>query len=241
MPRRQHDSDFPLVSATVVLTFWLAACGPTDPEETGEEAPADQTAAEEQPADDEDPSGEDAEDDPAEVSDDAEADDAEADEDEAAEIDPARFSTEPRASEGFPETVTPPTDGEDLLLEDVRLGVHEDHDRLVFDHTGSGFPGWQVEYVEEALEPGSGHVIEMEGEAVLAVNVTGMNPGNAAEHQGQLLLETSWDEHDTFVEGTATTIAHHGGASYYISLDEVRDFDVMPLEDGSRLVVDILR
>lgn len=214
----------------------------SEDEESEADAEDGQQPEEEEPEPEEEteaePEGDAAEDDDA-----AEADSEEGQEappEGGVEIDPTQFDSELKASEGFPETLLSPGSEEDLLLQDVRLGVHENHDRVVFDHTETGLPGWQVEYVDQAVQPGSGQPIEMDGEAFLAVSVTGMSPGNAAEDQGQLILETTWDEHDTIVEGTATTIAQHGAASYYISLDEVRDFDVVALEEGSRLVIDIL-
>lgn len=219
----------------------------SEDEESEADAEDGQQPEEEEPEPEEEteaePEGDAAEGEAAEDDDAAEADSEEGQEappEGGVEIDPTQFDSELKASEGFPETLLSPGSEEDLLLQDVRLGVHENHDRVVFDHTETGLPGWQVEYVDQAVQPGSGQPIEMDGEAFLAVSVTGMSPGNAAEDQGQLILETTWDEHDTIVEGTATTIAQHGAASYYISLDEVRDFDVVALEEGSRLVIDIL-
>ncbi|MDZ5077548.1 hypothetical protein [Nesterenkonia sp. HG001] len=182
------------------------------------------------------------------------ADDPQSDDEEGAEQGPEdgpylehreglsmdRFGTQTRQSEGFPDTLLPPSDGDTLLLSEVRLGAHDGYDRVVFDHDDAGLPGWHAEYVDEPTEPGSGHAIDMEGDAWLAISVTGLSPGNAGEDQGHLVMQTDWPQEDTIVEGTATTFAYEAAASYYIALEDVHDFDVFTTEDGSRLVVDIL-
>ncbi|MDS2172980.1 hypothetical protein Q7C18_09745 [Nesterenkonia sp. CL21] len=249
-----HDRPAALLGAGLVALS-LAACGPGDetPDEDPDSVVEEETDPDEAPTDDDadpdDPDPDDTADDvpePEEVEapDAAESPDAEAPEAEFREhregLSEDRFDTEPRESAGFPDALVPPPEDEDLLLCEVRLGAHDGYDRVVFDHAGTGFPGWRTEYVDEPTQPGSGHLIEMDGDAYLAVHVTGLWPGNAGEDQGHLVMETDWAHLDTLVEGTATTIVFEGAASYYISLDQVRDYDVFAIEDGSRLVIDIL-
>lgn len=203
-----------------------------EPDEEPVEEPDTDDQADEEPVDD--PQGDEDESDAPDEPDDA------SDLEHREGLSADRFGTETRQSEGFPDPLSPSPTGEDLLLTDVRPGAHEGYDRVVFDHHDTGLPGWHLEYVEEPTQPGSGHLIEMQGDAYLAVSVTGLRPGMAGEDQGHMILETDWAETDSAVRGTATTGVFEGAASCYISLDEPQEFDVFTLEDGSRLVVDIL-
>lgn len=59
-------------------------------------------------------------------------------------------------------------------ITDVRIGHHDGFDRVVFEFHGSGTPGWTVRYVPEALGQGSGRHIDLAGENVLSVAITGI-------------------------------------------------------------------
>jgi len=48
----------------------------------------------------------------------------------------------------------------DLVLMDVRVAEHESFDRIVLEFTGTGIPGWEVNYVGEAVLAGiDGHPV----------------------------------------------------------------------------------
>ncbi|MBB3668191.1 AMIN-like domain-containing (lipo)protein [Garicola koreensis] len=158
-------------------------------------------------------------------------------------LDASEFSSESQQSPGFPDMLTEfPEDGDELLLTEVRAGQHEGYDRIVFEHAGDGAPGWYAEYVDEAVEPGSGFPLELDGEAILYVSAVGLVPGNAGSEQGQLELSTLSEPKGTVFQDVATTFVHHGTASYYVGLDEERDFrvSVWEHEDGPRLIIDVL-
>src|SRR3954466_11313982 len=59
----------------------------------------------------------------------------------------------------------------------VRVGSHADQrfDRVVFDLSGSGAPGWHVAYTESAVQDGSGATVGVPGEGVLTVVLRGIN------------------------------------------------------------------
>ncbi len=59
-------------------------------------------------------------------------------------------------------------------VSDIRLGRHDAFDRVVFEVGGSGTPGWDVRYVDQAVSQGSGDAVEVAGDAVLQVTLTGM-------------------------------------------------------------------
>ncbi len=62
-----------------------------------------------------------------------------------------------------------------LGLVDVALGDQGTADRVTFTLDGAeGEAGWRVRYVDEAIQQGSGNVLDIEGEAILEVTLTGM-------------------------------------------------------------------
>lgn len=157
-------------------------------------------------------------------------------------LDVTEFSAEPQKSNGFPNLLTEVPEDSDLLLREVRVGIHEGYHRIVFDHAGAGAPGWSAEYVDEAVEPGSGFPIEMHSESILYVGVVGLEPGNAGQEDGHLELEDLVDTQGTVFSEAITTFVHHGSASYYIGLDVDREYRVSVWEhpEGPRLIIDVL-
>ena len=69
--------------------------------------------------------------------------------------------------------VAEPVDAEGLTVTAVRAGRHEGFDRVVFELSGSGTPGWTVEYVDAPSSQGSGAVVDVPGEAFLQVTLQG--------------------------------------------------------------------
>jgi hypothetical protein len=61
-----------------------------------------------------------------------------------------------------------------LTVTSVRLGQHDGYDRAVFDIAGDGTPGWDVRYVDEAVEDATGRVLDLEGDGTVQVILTGM-------------------------------------------------------------------
>jgi hypothetical protein len=77
----------------------------------------------------------------------------------------------------FPSDVQPDqqdASGDALVtVTDIRTGRHDGFDRVVFEVDGEGVPGWDVRYVDDPVSQGSGDPVEVSGEAVLQVTVTG--------------------------------------------------------------------
>lgn len=239
----------------LALTLVGSACGESEPDEPA--ADQNTTPPLEEPAEPEEETGSEAESESdsensaegtgeaAGTEPDAEGDEGGSGEDSDASeiIDVSEFSRDQQESSGFPDPLTPvPEDVEELLLTDVRVGGHEEYDRVVFEHSGEGAPGWFAEYVDEAVQPGSGFPLDFDGDAILYISAVGLMPGNAGEEQGHLELTEFLDEQGTLVDDITSTAVHHGAASYYIALDEERDVrvSVWEHEDGPRLIIDVL-
>jgi hypothetical protein len=138
-----------------------------------------------------------------------------------------------------PDTGTPSADAL-VTVTGIRTGRHDGFDRVVFDVEGRGTPGWDVRYVDEARSQGSGAPLEVEGDAVLQVTLSGVGyptdtgieeydgaaplPGNGTE----TVTEVVWD---TTFEGTSVA---------FVGLAERTPFRVYLLEQPTRVVLDVV-
>jgi|tagenome__1003787_1003787.scaffolds.fasta_scaffold20913784_1 hypothetical protein len=60
-----------------------------------------------------------------------------------------------------------------LTVSDIRTARHDGYDRVVFELGGTGTPGWEVAYVDQPASQGSGDPVDVAGNAVLQVTITG--------------------------------------------------------------------
>lgn len=78
----------------------------------------------------------------------------------------------------FPANTRPDTQAQSAdslaTVTDIRLGRHGGFDRVVFEVRGTGTPGWDVRYVDQASSQGRGDPIAVDGDAILQVTLTGM-------------------------------------------------------------------
>ena len=77
----------------------------------------------------------------------------------------------------FPANTDPDTEAQSadalVTVTDIRVGRHDGFDRVVFEVDGTGTPGWDVQYVDQAASQGSGEPVDVAGDAVLQVTLTG--------------------------------------------------------------------
>ena len=142
--------------------------------------------------------------------------------------------------EGGTEPVTQEASADALVtVSDIRTGRQEGYDRVVLETGGTGTPGWDVRYVEEAYSQGKGDPVQVVGEAVLQVTITGAGypfdtgveewtgpdplPGNGT----RTVTEVAWDA--TF-EGTSVAFIGTRGEA---------PFRVYALENPTRVVVEV--
>lgn len=121
--------------------------------------------------------------------------------------------------------------GSDLDVAGVRIGKHDAFDRVVFDLSGTGEPGWVVEYDVAPTELASGFPIAYDGNVALSVNLIGFNTPlwvGGMQGTGGVVNQVVPDKN------------HHGTSQLIIGLDQETPFSVTPLQEPPRLVVDIL-
>lgn len=121
--------------------------------------------------------------------------------------------------------------GSDLDVAGVRIGKHENFDRVVFDLAGTGEPGWVVEYDAAPAELASGFPLAYEGNVALSVNLIGLNEPlrvGGLQGTGGVVNQVLPDKN------------HHGTSQFIVGLDQETPFSVTPLQEPPRLVIDIL-
>lgn len=127
----------------------------------------------------------------------------------------------------------------DLLSTTVRIGSHSDYDRVVFDLDGDTTPGYRVSYVDRAIEDGSGATVEVGGDAILQVVITGTRyPGENETYEGgpgTYSLDASEAVEEVRLAGT-----FEGRTQAFIGVDdEDTPFRTFVLSNPARVVVDV--
>ncbi|MBV7294736.1 hypothetical protein KRX51_02225 [Corynebacterium sp. TAE3-ERU12] len=126
-----------------------------------------------------------------------------------------------------------------LGITDVRVGAHEDYDRVVFEFDGADGAGWDVRYTDTPAQDGSGMPIAHPGDQALMVHLSGtgypFELGIQDLTAGTLTPTTT----DAVVEVSGHNI-FEGRTQYLISIKgSKRPFRVFHLKDPQRIVIDI--
>lgn len=127
--------------------------------------------------------------------------------------------------------------GGELLPVALRVGDHEGFDRVVLEMTGAGTPGWHVAYVPEAIADGRGDRLDIDGDAVLEVRVSGTRyPEEGEEHyDGPMELDG-----EDVIEEVRYVGTFEGLTQLFIGVDDgPQQFRVFALAEPARLVIDI--
>ncbi|WP_369130337.1 AMIN-like domain-containing (lipo)protein [Modestobacter roseus] len=132
-----------------------------------------------------------------------------------------------------------PAGAEGLTVTSVRVGEHEEFQRVVFELAGTGTPGWLVEYVDAPSSQGSGAPVDVPGEAYLQVVLTGTSYPyeTGAEELGRGPVATGTGP----VEGIVYDATFEGQSVAWIGTTGQVPFQVSALSDPSRLVVDVAK
>ncbi|MDO4686846.1 MAG: hypothetical protein Q4A92_09875 [Corynebacterium sp.] len=129
--------------------------------------------------------------------------------------------------------------GSSVVITSVRAASHDGFDRIVFETTGPGTPGWIVDYIDNPSQQTSGEPIEVPGDTALEVNVTGTtypfelgidNPSIGRTELNTVLV-TDIVDGGTFEAQSQFIVGIKGGRKPY---------SVQMLENPTRVVVDVL-
>jgi len=153
---------------------------------------------------------------------------------------PSGEETDPAELPAFGPAGTPQTSepsGDLLLPVDLRVGDHEGYERVVIDLAGDGVPGWQTEYVTEAIEDGRGERVDVAGDAILSVYVSGTRypEEGEAHYVPQGPVDGSGVIEEVHYLGT-----FEGLTQLFVGVDGgPADYRVFTLSNPARLVIDI--
>ncbi len=126
-----------------------------------------------------------------------------------------------------------------VTVTDIRTGRHDGFDRVVLEVGGAGTPGWDVRYVDVASSQGRGDVVEVAGEAVLQVTVTGAGypyDTGVEEYAGPDPLPGQGTANVTEVVFDAT---FEGTTVAFVGTRAEAPFRVYALQDPARVVVEV--
>jgi hypothetical protein len=165
-----------------------------------------------------------------------EAEDAPAD--EAGEPEGAELSTEAQESPEHPASVG--VDGP-LFATGARVAHHDGFDRVVIDFDGAGTPGWRAEYVEEAVSDEVVGEVDLAGDAIIRVSVSGVSlPVTEGELDLSQMAEGHYDASQAeVVQDVFASGIFEGWSSTVVGLDAQAPFRVFTLTEPTRLVVDV--
>ena len=120
----------------------------------------------------------------------------------------------------------------------VRAASHDGFDRVVFELSGSGTPGWRVEYVDAPTAQGSGAAIDVPGAAYLAVSLQGTSYpyDSGAEEVARGAVPVPGTD---VVQGVFYDATFEGTSAAVIGTATRAPFRVYSLTGPSRVVVEV--
>lgn len=125
-------------------------------------------------------------------------------------------------------------DHPEFVVTDVRVGTHEGYDRIVFELTGSGTPGWFAKYTDTPAQQGSGHELSYDGVIALDFRLEGI----------LLPFELGVDVEPITADGAGaiTKVVSYGSfeaqEQFVIGMKEKLPYSIQVLENPTRVVID---
>ena len=134
--------------------------------------------------------------------------------------------------------VADPVAPDALTVTAVRAAHHDGYDRVVFELSGTGTPGWSVEYVDTPASQGSGDVVDVPGTAYLQVTLQGTSyphdSGATEQPRGAVDAGDS-----TAVAGVFYDATFEGTSVAWVGTSDRAPFRVYSLTGPSRVVVEV--
>ncbi|MFC9893733.1 hypothetical protein ACFVMC_08575 [Nocardia sp. NPDC127579] len=122
----------------------------------------------------------------------------------------------------------------------LRIGRQPGFDRVVYDLGGTGMPGWSVQYTDRAVQDGSGSPIDVAGQSVLEVRITGSAYPFDSGVEPYAGPDPAADPNAPGIAGVYRTAVYEGITQSFIGVNADRPaFTVSALSNPPRLVIDI--
>ncbi|MGY4099667.1 AMIN-like domain-containing (lipo)protein [Nocardia sp. R16R-3T] len=133
-----------------------------------------------------------------------------------------------------------PSDDAGLTVTGIRIGHHAGFDRVVYELGGAGTPGWIAQYTEQAVQDGSGKVVDVAGRSILEIQITGSAypfDNGVTPYSGP---DPATDPSAPVIAGVYGSGVFEGTTQSFIGVHTDRPaFEVSTLRDPTRLVIDI--
>lgn len=132
--------------------------------------------------------------------------------------------------------------GAKLTVTDVRVGEHEGYDRVVYELGGTGTPGWRVQYVDEAVQDGSGKTVPVSGSGILQVLIDGSAYPFDSGVEGYAGPDPVPGTPGGAVTGVHGALVFEGVTQSFIGVSQPGSpFSVTALTNPTRVIVDIAK
>ncbi len=125
-----------------------------------------------------------------------------------------------------------------LTVTTVRAAAHDGYDRVVFELSGSGTPGWTAEYADSPSSQGSGEAVDVPGAVALQVTLQGTSypyeSGATELARGAVAVSGT-----RTVAGVVYDATFEGTSVAWVGTGERAPFRVYALTGPSRVVVEV--
>lgn len=126
-----------------------------------------------------------------------------------------------------------------VTVSDIRVGRHDGFDRVVLEVGGEGRPGWDIRYVDEASSQGSGDPVEVAGDAVLQLTVTGAGyPYDTGVEEFPMAETVSAPDTEVVTE-VAFDGTYEGTSVVFVGTQARAPFRIYLLEGPTRVVLEV--
>lgn len=153
---------------------------------------------------------------------------------------PQPTSTQPFAADTGPDRAAA-SGGPVGYLTDIRMGAHVGYDRVVFEYSGPGTPGWHVRYVSSTIAEPAGSPYLVRGEAFLEATLLGVEqpPAGAADaFDGPFIMSISGTR--SVVEVIQSSVFEGQMQAFVGVSPQELPFRSFRLFNPSRVVIDVL-
>jgi len=124
-----------------------------------------------------------------------------------------------------------------VTLREVREGLNEGFDRVVFQFDGDQVPGYQLEYVDKPIiKCGSGDPTELAGQGWLQVR---LQPAQAHADGKATVTQRERKPKLPVLEELELTCDFEGEATWVLGVKKPNKYRVLELQEPTRLVVDV--
>jgi hypothetical protein len=126
-----------------------------------------------------------------------------------------------------------------VTVSDIRVGGHDGFDRVVLEIGGEGTPGWDVRHVDQPSSQGKGDPVEVAGDAVLQVTLTGAGyPYDTGVEEYSAAAPLSAPDADTVTE-VVFDATYEGTTVAFVGTTARAPFRVYLLEAPTRVVLEV--